>query len=87
MENTINALIAGVNSKMFYDVLTQYVPYILAVIPIAVGYNLIVGVINHLQQGCVTENAPFGIGDPMSIEYANGLKKGYWRNTDEYLNG
>ena len=80
MENTVTAITNGITGgAVFFDVLKDFIPFVLILIPIAVGWRIIKNIFTDLQT--------FGIGDSMSKEYRKGLKKGYWRNTDEYLNG
>jgi len=51
MSGTITALTAGVTPTLFFAQLTAFVPFLLVIIPIAVGWRLLMGAKNKLSKG------------------------------------
>ena len=82
MQNTITALVNGALPSKIFLPLQQFVPIILILIPISVGWVLMKKLFEALENGY-----PIGLGEPMSSEYRRGVKTGYWKTPDEYLNG
>lgn len=51
MTGVVTALTTGVTPALFFDQLTAYVPFLLVLIPIAIGWRLLSGAIGRLRKG------------------------------------
>jgi len=51
MTGVVTALTTGVTPALFFDQLTAFVPFLLVIIPIAVGWKLLMGAKNKLSKG------------------------------------